>query len=84
MKNTQGNILKSAEVTVSGSFKLDAAQPTHAIPPQQTKKHNVPPNARIIENTPEYAVIEITCPCGEKTHLKCDYENNDPDTTQTE
>jgi hypothetical protein len=30
-------------------------------------------HAHIIEKAAEYSLIEITCPCGRKTLLKCEY-----------
>jgi len=27
----------------------------------------------IVENQPEFAVIEITCSCGTKTYIRCEY-----------
>lgn len=29
--------------------------------------------ARIIKQADSHLVIEVTCPCGEKIHVQCDY-----------
>lgn len=29
--------------------------------------------ARIVEQTDQYVVIEVSCPCGEKLLVQCDY-----------
>jgi hypothetical protein len=42
------------------------ACPTTAGAPQQ---------ARIIESNADYAIIEITCACGTKSHIQCNYAN---------
>ncbi|MHC4748205.1 MAG: hypothetical protein ACYS18_12960, partial [Planctomycetota bacterium] len=34
---------------------------------------SVQPQARILESRPDFAVIEITCSCGKKTNLRCEY-----------
>ncbi|MHC4692364.1 MAG: hypothetical protein ACYS67_06455 [Planctomycetota bacterium] len=74
MPKTAGHILKSDEVTLEGQFRLDVAQVQ-----SQTGwvKEQGPalkaPQVRIVENRPEFADIEITCSCGIKTHLKCEY-----------
>jgi hypothetical protein len=33
----------------------------------------VPQEARIIESNSEYAIIEVTCSCGAKSHIQCNY-----------
>ena len=72
MKNAAGHILKGDAVNLQGSFQLDMGK----IAPGPTKNKNVTsgvPQARIVENHPQFAVIEVTCCCGAKTHIRCDY-----------
>lgn len=74
MRKTESNILKSNEVKIQGQFHLDAG-PTDA-PPQQQANPTLPVSqVRILENHPEYAVLELTCSCGNKSHIRCQYEN---------
>jgi 16S rRNA U516 pseudouridylate synthase RsuA-like enzyme len=67
-----GRILKSSQVDVEGRFTLDLenhVQQGHNI-------KNAPANiakVRILENQNEYAVMEVTCSCGRKTVIRCDY-----------
>lgn len=72
MSKTQGRILKSKDVILQGRIQLDMAH----ISTKQTKGQNsvlVEPQVRIVEKHSEFAVIEITCSCGTKTHVKCEY-----------
>jgi len=74
MSKTTGHILKSDEVKLEGRFRLDLAQVQSQT--SRTKEQSPALNApqvRIVENNPEFADIEITCSCGIKTHLKCEY-----------
>ena len=32
-----------------------------------------PEQVRIVEQTDQYVVIEVSCPCGEKLLVQCDY-----------
>ena len=76
MENTIGHILKGSAVKLEGQFRLDAGQPQTG----STNKTNVastPPQAHIVENHPQCAVIEVTCRCGAKTYIKCYYPDAD-------
>lgn len=77
MTNTTGRILKSSEVNLQGRVVLDNFQT-----PQNTAEAKgrdsgsqslSAPKVRIVENCAEFAIIEITCPCGTKTNVKCEY-----------
>lgn len=81
------NIIKGNKVKLEGQFHLDARQ----VQPGPKKIQNapsVPAEARIVENHPEFAVIELTCSCGNKTFLRCNYivsqtpENQGPEQTK--
>ncbi|NIS49662.1 MAG: hypothetical protein GWN67_19815 [Phycisphaerae bacterium] len=74
MPNTAVHILKSDEVKLEGQFRLDLAQvQSHTGGPKGQSPALKAPQVRIVENHPEFADIEITCSCGIKTHLKCEY-----------
>ena len=81
MENTTGSVLKSDAVKVEGKFQLgteSTATETATTANTNTPKPNpgsVKTQARIIENNPEFALIELTCSCGTKTHVKCQYNN---------
>jgi hypothetical protein len=70
-----GKILKSSEVEVEGKCVLDFAGTAPSGPNQKnhTQTPGVPAKVRMIENQKDYAVMEITCPCGRKTIIRCDY-----------
>ncbi len=81
MQKNQTNLLKSNEVKIEGQFHLDVG-PTAAPPQQQANPNLAASHVRILENHPEYALIELTCTCGNKSHIKCQYE--DPKSTSNE
>jgi hypothetical protein len=72
MATAAGRILKSNEVKLEGRFLLDAAQAVSNLPKQRVAASSVP-KVRILENHEQYAVIEVICPCGTKTSLRCEY-----------
>ena len=76
MQKTAGRILKSDQVTLEGRLRLDLP---HIQPdlPKGTTAASVTQQARIAENHPEFAVIEIICSCGRRTYLKCKYTDSE-------
>jgi hypothetical protein len=74
MARTSGRILKSDDVTLEGQYHLDVAQAESAGgEPQPRSTAPAATQARILENHPEYAVIEVTCSCGTRMCLRCEY-----------
>ena len=74
MEKTVGRILKSDDVKLEGQFHLDVAQVNSAKGGiRQAGSALAVPQARVVENYPEYAVIEITCTCGAGMYLRCEY-----------
>ena len=74
MPKTACHILKSEDVKLEGQFHLDVTQ--GGGPVQGTKQNRTAlsaPQVRIVQNNPEFAVLEITCSCGLKTNVKCEY-----------
>ena len=86
MQKTAGHILKGEEVKLEGQFHLEVAQAGSA--PQEPKQNRTAlsaPQARIVQNHPEFAVIEVTCSCGTKMNLKCEYaDTQDNKETKTQ
>ncbi|MCE5340918.1 MAG: hypothetical protein LLF92_07300 [Planctomycetaceae bacterium] len=73
MENS-ARIIKGNNVKLEGTFSLDsgmsrpgAAHGGTALPAAV--------QARILENNPQYAVIEVICSCGTKTQIRCEYES---------
>lgn len=73
-------VMKKNSVAVGGSVRIG---PQSGFAPVRTKAAsrscpptaNAPQEARIIESNAEYAIIEITCSCGTKSHIQCNYAN---------
>jgi len=81
MLKTGENILKSSDVKVEGEYRLEIAPPTEQ-PPRLPSRTGAATQVRIVENHPEYAIIEFTCACGNKSHIKCQYDQNQSTTNQ--
>ena len=74
MPKTAGHILKGEDVKLEGQFHLDLTQAGTSVQvPQQNRAALSAPQVRIVQNDPEFAVLEITCSCGLKTNVKCQY-----------
>ena len=72
MLKTGVNIIKSSDVKVEGEFQLDIDLPTDR--PRSVSRDAAIPQVRIVENHEEYALIEFTCACGNKTCIECRYD----------
>lgn len=74
MGKVTGHILKNKDIKLEGQFHLDLGQ-TASTPARKSNVAFVTPQVHIVENHPEFAVIEIICSCGTKTHIRCEYTN---------
>ena len=72
MVKTAGRVLKSNDVKLEGQFHLDMIQAGSHGPKPHAAVLSAP-KVRVLENHPQYAVIEVTCSCGSKISIKCDY-----------
>jgi len=72
MVKLAGHVLKANDVKLEGQVRLDTAQVQRGLP-KGKKTPAAAPQVRILENNPEFAVIEVTCSCGNKTCFKCEY-----------
>lgn len=59
-------IIKKDKVKFNGSYSISLNGK-----PDQTKEHQA--NAKIVETTDTYATIELTCPCGKISRIRCNY-----------
>lgn len=74
MNETVGRILKSEAVKIEGRVQLDLVQPqANKGGPKEASEVSATQQVRILENHPEFTVIEITCCCGARTYLRCEY-----------
>lgn len=71
MEKTVKRILRSSDVELKGQIRLDAMTQQNQTVRQNTTASS--PAAKIIENAPDFAIIELTCSCGMKTQIKCQY-----------
>ena len=65
-------VLKANEVEVSGTYSLSTGM-SSGPGAQGAAQVLGTPQARIVEQHPQYAVLEITCACGHTMQVKCDY-----------
>jgi len=72
MVETAGRVLKANQVKLRGQRRLEIGQPSPS-PAPGFRAALASPQVRIVENNDRYAVMEITCSCGTKTHVRCDY-----------
>jgi hypothetical protein len=72
MGKTTGHILKADNVKLEGQLHLDLWN-VQAGPSNQKSAALSAPQARVIENQPEFAILEVTCSCGNKICLRCEY-----------
>jgi hypothetical protein len=86
MSKTTKRILKSDNVKLEGQFRLGLEQGGSAKDqPKQRSAASAAPQARIVENHPEFAVIEVICSCGTGTYLRCEYPGaQTPEDSQTQ
>lgn len=79
MPKASGQILKGDEVKLEGQFRLDVAQAQYPTGGTRQKcQAMAAPQVRIVENHPQFALIETTCSCGTKTLVKCEYADTQP------
>ncbi len=72
MAKAAGHILKGSNVKLKGPFQLNAGEVAPG-PAKEKDGASAIPQVNIVENQPEFAVIEITCSCGTKTYIRCEY-----------
>ena len=72
MAATTGRILKSDDVKLEGQFHLEVMR-TGSNLSHQGGAALAEPQVCIVENHPEFAIIEITCSCGTAVQLRCEY-----------
>lgn len=66
------HVLKATEVQSAAPLQL-ALNPTTPPAAAGPTPSSQPACVRIAENHPEYALVEVTCSCGKKTYVHCDY-----------
>jgi hypothetical protein len=65
-------VLKAHEVEVSGIYSLATGR-SSCQAAQDAAGVEGSPQAQIVEQHPQYAVLQVTCACGQTLQVKCDY-----------
>ena len=74
MDGSSGRILRNEDVILDGQYRLGAGRPDVVEDePQQKKMVSASARACILEDHPEYTILEVTCACGSKICLRCEY-----------
>ena len=73
MEKAAGRILKNHNVKMEGLFRLKAGPTPQSSGRKKSGEASSPPQVRVVEKHPEFAVVEVTCSCGEKTDIRCEY-----------
>ena len=72
MEEAPGHVLKSSDVKVEGTFRLEVDQGV-LVQANAGNAKLAQPEVLVMENHPEFAVMEVTCRCGDKTQIRCEY-----------
>jgi hypothetical protein len=77
MNKPATSVIKNDDVKVGGKLRLGSAM-TSAGPQSTTAMaqghHSVSgASARLVRTAGDHAVVEVTCPCGAKTVLRCNF-----------
>jgi hypothetical protein len=72
MPETMPHVLKANSVQLADPLQLSLS-PEAAPKAKPSCSASQPAQIRIAENHPEYAVLEVTCSCGQTTYVRCEY-----------
>ena len=67
-------VIKNEQVRMAGPRRLDQVGAAAAGGPAGAAGGEPAAGARIVEMGPTSALIEVTCPCGQKSYVRCDYQ----------
>ncbi len=65
------HILRGNEVEIEGHYDLGAGKPGLAT--AEANQFDDTDQVRIVENCPQYTIIEITCACGKTSYVRCEH-----------
>ena len=65
------HILRGDEVEIDGHYDLGASK--HGLDTAEGVQIDNANQVRIVENCPQYTIIEITCPCGKTSYIRCEH-----------
>jgi len=79
MNRATGHILRRRTFQVGGAHRIDLTPSCRAMPAGDClSESRVPAQANVVERHPQYAVVEVTCACGSKMYVRCDYARTSP------
>jgi len=65
------HILRGNEVEIDGHYDLGASRPTSDT--SEGGQVDSDSQVRIVENCPQYTIIEIMCSCGKASYIRCEH-----------
>ena len=74
MEKVARGVLKGNDVKQEGRFHLDLGRDVTNLTDNKSK-NLAPAQVCIVENHPEFVVLEVICGCGEKNHIRCEYSD---------
>ena len=77
MEKVARGILKGKDVKLEGRFHLKLEQDVTNSTDNKSK-NLAPAQVSIVENHPEFVVLEVICGCGAKNHIRCEYSDAQP------
>ena len=67
-------VLKLQQIKAEGRCRLPIRIPGSAGPSVvRPAGGSGTPQVKLVENTPEYAILEVTCGCGQSLYIQCQY-----------
>jgi len=72
MEKAAGHILKSDQVKLEGKIQIGIQQ-VDLEQIEKTERSGTIHQVQIVENHPDFAVVQIVCSCGARALLRCEY-----------
>jgi hypothetical protein len=77
MNKPTTSVIKNDDVKIGGKLRLGSAM-SSAAPHGTSAVSQAAPSvggasARLVRTASDHAVVEVTCPCGAKTTLRCNF-----------
>jgi hypothetical protein len=73
MDATTQRVIKADNVNLDGQVQLGLNVTAGAKPKDGASAEAGGPGAFIVEKNSQYMIVEITCTCGKKTYLRCEF-----------
>jgi hypothetical protein len=73
MTLTAGRVLRSGNVKLDGCYQLEVIGAPAGGGRNITRSAGQAPKVRVIRKESDFAIIEVTCGCGEVIQIRCNY-----------